>query len=139
DRIEDVAGHPTPAASTTFSTCVTPDTTRPSIIASNPIYGDAAGPVSSVLQFLFSEPVDPGSIAGEADVMLYDYSIGYVPGGTGSLSSDGRVLTYVPPANLAPGRQYQLFSSSKLLDLARHPSHGSTIYFSTSTVTDTTA
>src|SRR5207247_8036077 len=101
NRVEDPAGHAVPAMSTTFTTSALADTIRPSIIASNPTYGDTV-PVNAVLQMLFSEPVDPASIAGDANVMLYDYSIGYVQGGSISLSADGRLLTYLPPANLTP-------------------------------------
>ena len=138
ERIEDPAGHAAPAASATFSTSASADTTRPSIVASSPVSGDVAVPVNSVLQVLFSEPVDPGSIAGEADVMLWDYSVGYVPGGSVSLSADGRLLTYVPPANLTPGHQYQFGSSANVLDLAGNPSSGGAFFFIASTVTDTT-
>ena len=84
-NVEDVAGNKAPAATRTFSTGPEPDTIRPTVIATSPVFGESNVPVNSVLQLRFSEPMDPGGIAADVDCMLYDFRFGCIPGGTASL------------------------------------------------------
>ena len=140
DGAEDIAGHKAPITSATFTTGPIPDTIRPSIVATNPVYGSTNVPVNAVLQMMFDEPMDPGGIPADLGCALYDYNAGAcVAGGTASLSADGRVWTYVPPANLQPAHQYAFGPSGNLLDLAGNPLNAVGIVFITSSETDTIA
>jgi hypothetical protein len=137
--VKDIAGNVAPAATASFTTGTAPDTVHPSVAAFSLAYNDTNVPVNVVPQMLFDEPVDPGSISTDVNSYLYDTTIGYIAGGTVSLSPDGRVLTFVPPANLAPGRQYVFAGPSTVLDLAGNPLNYNYVYFTTSSSTDTTA
>ena len=137
---EDVAGHLAPSSAATFTTGLIPDTIRPSVVSANPVYGATNVPVNAVLQMMFDEPMDPGGIPADLGCALYEYpTFGCIAGGTASLSPDGRVWTYVPPATLLPGHSYFFGPSGNLLDLAGNPLNAVSIFFTTSSETDTVA
>jgi hypothetical protein len=135
--VEDPAGHAVPLTSSTFTTGNAPDVTPPSVIATSTVSGDTSVPVNSVFEWTFSEPID-STIVLAAGTVLYDYTVGYVAGGTLSLSADARTLTYVPPAALVPSRQYQVYPGN-IADLAGNVGGSASIYFTTASAADTTA
>ncbi|MFY9586536.1 MAG: Ig-like domain-containing protein, partial [Actinomycetota bacterium] len=115
--VDDPSGHAVPVTSTSFTTGTTPDITAPVIEALSIPYGDTNVPVNSIFEWIYNEPLDATSVLSQQNI-LYDYGVGaYIQGGTLSLSADLRRVTYVPPANLAPGHQH-LVSLSTVADLA---------------------
>ena len=134
--VEDVAGHAAAVATSSFTTASAPDITAPTIVATSVRYGDASVPVNSVFEWTYSEPVDYITVIGQTNV-LYDYSIGYVPGGTLTLSADARTVTYVPPANLVGGHTHSI-NLANVADLAGNVGGSSGLYFTTVAASDVT-
>ncbi len=135
--VQDVSGNAVPFTTSSFTTGNAPDTTGPTTIAYSIAYGDPNVPVNSIFEWSYSEPIDASSVIGQQNV-LYDYTVGYLPGGTLSVSPDGRTVTFVPPANLTPGRAYQV-GLGNVADLAGNVGGAFSLFFTTSTASDVTA
>jgi len=135
--VEDPSGHVAATGVTSFTTGSAPDTTAPAMIASNILYGDPNVPVNTVFEWAYSEPIDASTVIGQQNV-LYDHTLGYVPDGTLSVSPDGRRVTFVPPANLAPGRSHQV-ALGHVADLSGNVGGAFFVFFTTSTASDTAA
>lgn len=137
DGVEDVSGNAVPLTTSSFTTGAAPDTVAPVATAFNIAYGDTSVPVNTVFEWTYSEPIDAATVIGQANV-LYDYAVGYVPGGTLSVSPDSRTVTFVPPANLTAGHQYSL-SFGGVSDLSGNSSGGFSLFFTAAAASDGTA
>ena len=136
--VGDQSGNAVPVTTSSFTTGNAPDITAPAATAMNILYGDTSVPVNSIFEWRYSEPIDPVTVLAQQNV-LYDYSVGnYVPGGTLTLSTDLRRVTFVPPANLMPGRRYFVALGS-VADLAGNVGGSLAAVFTTSTEIDSVA
>jgi hypothetical protein len=136
--VEDIAGNVVTPVVSSFTTGSEPDTTAPTVVMTSPVYSETDVPLNAVIKWAFSEPIDPASLLGYTSA-LYDYSSGYVQGGTLSLGVDGRTVTYVPPGPLVAGHQY-LASLPSVYDLSGNLGNsGSSVFFTAGTAADATA
>jgi methionine-rich copper-binding protein CopC len=134
--VEDQVGHTVATSATTFTTGNAPDIIGPTLVATSTNYGDTSVAVNSIFEWTYSEAIDVSTILGQTNV-LYDYTVGYVTGGTLSVSPDARTVTYVPPSALVAGRTYSV-NASGVTDLAGNVSGAVSIYFSTASASDLT-
>jgi methionine-rich copper-binding protein CopC len=134
--VEDVAGHVVATSASTFTTGNAPDLTPPTLVATSINYGDPSVPVNSIFQWTYNEAIDVSTILGQTNV-LYDYTVGYVAGGTLSVSPDARTVTYVPPSTLVAGRNYSV-NASGVTDLAGNVGGTVSIFFTTASASDLT-
>jgi uncharacterized lipoprotein YbaY len=125
------------SASTTFETGNGPDLGAGGTTWVSVAYNTSGVPLNPILTREFGEPLDPVSVT-ESGVYLYDTSLNQRVAVTTSLSSDGRQLTMVPVAALAPGRQYY-WTGYYLRDIAGNGFSNETHYFSTGFDADVTA
>ena len=136
--VGDPSGNVVPVTTSSFTTGNAPDITAPTATAMNIVYGDTSVPVNSIFEWAYSEPIDPVTVLAQQNV-LYDYTVGnYVPGGTLTMSADLRRVTFVPPANLLPGRRYFVGLGS-VADLAGNVGGSLAAVFTTSTEIDSVA
>lgn len=110
------------AQATTFSTAAGPDTTRPTILWSNPVSGDTAVPGNVTVLVEFDESIDPLTVTSSTFV-LYDSADQAVPGVV-SLNADGRTLSLVPDTPLISATGYILEIASGVRDLAGNSAAG---------------
>ena len=136
--IQDVAGNSAAPASTVFTTGPTVDTIRPSIVGASIASGETAVPVNAVFEFRADEPLNASTVAALTNQFLYDYSTGYVTGGTLSVIGGGMTIVYVPPAPLQTNHDYFVNLSTVIQDLAGNPLQNFTPSFHTSSVSDST-
>ena len=112
----DVSGNVVVAATTVFTTGSGPDFVRPTVVKTSIANGQRDVATNPVLEWVFSEPIDPVSVTSSG-VYLLDNTDGNKVPTTASLSSDGKRLMMVPNAVLAPGRNYY-GNAANLLDLS---------------------
>ena len=135
--VADRAGNAVPITTSTFTTGNAPDSTAPTVVAQSIVYGDTAVPVNSTFEVTYSEPIDAATLLQRTNV-LYSYAApGDVNGGTFSISTDARTVTYVPPANLVPGSQYSLYFDN-VADMAGNVGGALSLYFTAATAEDET-
>jgi hypothetical protein len=137
--IKDYAGNLLANSTTHFTTSAGPDITPPFVVYSSPDSNSSSNvPVNSTLVLQFSEPMDSNTTLG--NILVYDYSIGYIPSAslTKTLSADGLTAMITPNSSLPTSRQFQL-SINNALDMAGNVISGYAVSFTTSAATDTTA
>ncbi|MCP4693427.1 MAG: hypothetical protein GY859_35640 [Desulfobacterales bacterium] len=89
------------------------DATPPLVSATTPAHNADDAAVNTAVTAVFSEPVDPASLTGDAFV-LWDGAV-EIPG---ALSYSGVSLTFTPDADLVYSTQYTATISTDVLDLA---------------------
>ena len=134
--LRDTSGNQIVTALITFTTGAGADLTAASVIASNPNSGASNVGVNTVLRAVFSEPVDPITVA--TGFVRISHVGGSIHPAVVSVSADRRSLTLTPTEPLLDSRQYffQLFS---LLDLAGNPVNPLSVSFTTAGGADTVA
>jgi hypothetical protein len=134
--VQDLAGQPAAANSSTFTTAPTLDTVAPTVVFQSLANGEPALPVNSVFEVTMSEAVDVTSIP--TSNLLYDYSTGTYRPVTVSLSANGRTITIAPNAALSASTQHSVTLNS-VRDLSGNTMGGFGASFTTSSITDATA
>ena len=137
-NLRDEAGNIAATVESHFKTGNLIDTTRPTVIATNPYNNATAIPVNAVITVELSEPIKAEMVMAST-FYLQDTVDGYksVPGAI-SVSDDKRFITFVPNVALSVGRRYRLVVTG-IQDLFDNPL--STVYrhFTTSFIQDSTA
>ena len=126
DGVTDLAGNAVMLQTTTFSTAAGPDRTRPAVLLSSPVSGATDVPSNVSIQVEFDESIDPLTVTSST-LILYDSADQAVPGVV-NLSADGRTLSLVPDAPLAPATAYRLDVTSGVRDLAGNSAGGEVIF-----------
>lgn len=114
---EDEAGFT--AGSTWFNSVVnvTADTTPPTLSNTVPADNATAVPVSSTVQWIFSEAISPDAVNASNFMVIKD-SDGSIVAGTLSQSSDKTTITFTPSANLSAATAYRIIATTGVRDLA---------------------
>jgi hypothetical protein len=136
--VEDAAGNAVVEAASAFSTGSEPDTAAPVVLATNPFSSATGVPVNSTVSLEVDEPVDP--ITVNAATWAVRENVGFQElAGSRDVTSDGRVLTFVPAAPLPGARSHSVFYSNRgIEDLAGNRLAGSNFSFTTAAAPDTT-
>jgi hypothetical protein len=139
--VTDVSGNAVVAKTTTFTTSNGPDLVAPSVIAENPLNGAGNVPTNVAISLLANEPVDPSTV-NSATFQVYDNFVGQQVSGSYSVSSDGRMISFVPNAPLGVNRSHSVyFASQGITDLEGNLLNGgvlSNFSFTTGSTADTT-
>jgi hypothetical protein len=135
--VEDLAGHSVTVKTTQFTTRTGPDTAAPVVARTNPSYGATDVPVNSVISLEVNEPIDPLTL-NSFSFQVYAVGAGEVAGSY-SVSSDGRIASFVPDSPLAVERSYTVSSNGRILDLAGNELGYFNMYFTTTSVADRAA
>lgn len=130
----DESGNAVVSVSSTFSTASGPDFVTPAVAATSLDYNQQNVPINPVLEWVFTEPVDPVSVTSSG-VYLYDNTDRVTVPSTFQLSADGRRLEIVPNAALTGGHQYYYYAYY-LRDLSGNAMPNSYRYFTTGAVQD---
>jgi 6-phosphogluconolactonase (cycloisomerase 2 family) len=135
-RIRDAAGNQmfqTSAGS--FTTGLSTDTTGPSLLVASPAQAATAVPLNVDVVLQFDKPINPVTRAAGVQVSL----AGAPVLGTYSLSTDNRVLTFQPTANLGVNTTYTVTLTAQLTDVAGNSlTNPGVLSFTTGTAPDTT-
>ena len=136
EGVEDIAGNAVTSQTTQFTTGNEPDLVAPVVVRTTPFDGETDVPVNALISAEYNEPIDPSSL-DSSSFYLSDHVTGQRMAGTRSVSSNGRIVSFVPDAPLAVGRGYTLYLYP-VRDMA-----GNVVYtgfsFTTSFVSDTVA
>jgi hypothetical protein len=128
----DITGNAQSSApSQSFTTGSGLDLILPTVISTNPTLG-ATVPVTTTVQFVFSEAMDPASFDPNSSFTLQDPSHNPVPA-TISFSPDYTTVTLTPNSALTNGVSYFMFASSlgPLYDLAGNKCASKVLFFQT--------
>lgn len=90
---------------------VNPDSTKPYIISTNPVYGQTGVLPTSVLTFVFSKPIDQTSLI--PGITITPSVIGAF-----ALNPVGDTVTFTPQSNLLNGTVYTVNINTNVKDLA---------------------
>ena len=129
EGVEDLAGNPLPATTTTFTTGAVPDLIRALVASFNPTNGSTAVPRGTAVTVTFTDRIQPATVTGTSFVLTVN-NTGAVVAGTLTVAPDGLSATFVPAASLAATTIYRIQVSSDIQDLT-----GQGISFSTATFT----
>ena len=105
--VRDAAGNLVTPADASFTTRAGPDTVGPALVRYAPASGATGVPTNVRLRFEFGEPIDAGSVTSAA-IQLYPSGLGPVTG-VASAGADGRSITFVPSAPLAPNLSHSWY------------------------------
>jgi hypothetical protein len=96
-----------------FTTGLTPNTTAPTIISTNPVNAATGIPINQAITATFSEAMDPATITTGTFTLLQ----GATPV-TGTVTYTGTTATFTPTSNLLPNTTYTATVSAGATDLA---------------------
>ncbi len=120
----DITGNAqTSFPSQSFTTGTAADLTQPTVVSTTPANGATSVPVTTAVQVVFNEAVDPASFDPTNSFVMYGPSPNAVPA-TISFSTDYKTVTFQPKANLTGGGvSYTVFISyfATATDLAGNP------------------
>jgi hypothetical protein len=135
--VKDLAGNPLASPFTwTFTTGDTPDTTAPTVSATDPLNGATGVALNKKIAALFSEAMDPATILA-ANVTVT--APGPVPV-LGTVAYVGNTMTFTPTSLLAPNTLYTVTIGVGAKDLAGNPLASPFVWtFRTGATSDTTA
>ena len=102
--VTDLVGNGLQGSSFNFYTSITPSALTPQVTYTNPESGQTGVPINGLIQVLFNEPVQAGSVSG---VTLSQGGTG-VQGVVNTLSQGNALLTLTPPALLQGSKPYTL-------------------------------
>ncbi len=111
--IKDLAGNLFEGRVFDISTDLGFDITPPTVLRSSPPNGNKKSPINSIISVLFDEPISRIGLQKNVKLKIVDKN---VPG-TVSLSTDGRLITFMPNVPLAPFTQYRIVVSKQIKDL----------------------
>jgi hypothetical protein len=137
DGVEDLAGNPVIVQATQFTTGAGPDLTGPVVVRTNPFSGATNVPVNTVITVEVNEPIDPFTVNNIFFIVRDNTTFENVSGGY-SISSDGRLMSFVPDAPLAVNRGHSVFNLG-VRDVSGNPVQFFSIFFTTDVVSDTVA
>ena len=103
----------------TFTTAAAPDTTKPTILLTNPAAASANTPLNATVNATFSEAMDPLTITTNT-FQLMDASGNAVPA-TVAYDSTSDISTLTPLANLTANTTYTATVTTGAADLAGNP------------------
>jgi hypothetical protein len=130
----DITGNAqTSFPSQSFTTGSGVDLIPPTVVSTNPVNFATLVPVTTTIQVVFSEPMDPASFDPSNSFTLQDSTHSVVPA-TITFSADYKTVTLTPNANLVGGgATYFMFVSqfAHVYDLAGNNSAPTFILFST--------
>ncbi len=135
--IRDAAGQPLRSAALCYRTRTGLDVTAPQLVSINPPSGSQQVPVNTALRFVFSEVVNPLSLAGDV-LQVYDSQTGNRIAGTLALNSSGREAVFTPTNSWEVNRTVQLYLSY-FRDLAGNQSQWWSSSFTAAAQADSTA
>ncbi len=100
----------------TFTTGAAPNTTRPTVIATNPVNAETAVPFNQAVSAIFSAPMDPSTITATSFTLT-------APGGVAisglvSYAAISDTATFTPMTNLSPNTTYTSTITTVAADLA---------------------
>ena len=100
----------------TFTTGAAPDTTRPTVVATNPVNTATGVPFNQAISAIFSKAMNPATISTTSFTLK-------LPGGAAvnglvSYSAISDTATFTPMANLAPSTVYTATITTTAADLA---------------------
>jgi phi13 family phage major tail protein len=95
---------------------VSADTTPPILTSTTPADNATAVPVSTTIQWVFSEAIAPDCV-NLANFMVIEDSDGSVVLGTLSQSADKTTITFTPSANLSAATDYKIIATTGVRDL----------------------
>lgn len=134
--VKDAAGNPLGGTSQfSFQTGNLVDNVAPTLEDMTPGQNVTGVPTNTAILAIMSEPVDPATI-DENSVYLTENYTGTRLSGIVSLSADKTVISYVPNAPLAVGRQHYLTLTNTITDLFGNPLNWTYQYFTTSFAAD---
>ena len=86
----------------------------PTIVRSEPPHGKTDVPLNTQIEIVFSEPLDPTTVASGIQLMAGTQIVS----GHATLQSSGLVAEYTPSAGLAPNTQHTVVINTGIRDLA---------------------
>lgn len=86
----------------------------PTIVRSEPPQGKTDVPLNTQIEIVFSEPLDPTTVASAIQLMAGTQIVS----GNATLQSSGLVAEYTPSAGLAPNTQHTVVINTGIRDLA---------------------
>jgi hypothetical protein len=110
--IADLAGHALTAQSISFQTAAGADFSAPYVTYSTIATNATAVPLNATFTLVFNKPLDRNTVntASPTYYQIYDTTTGLTVPATITVSSDGLSVTYLPTANLAASRAYNLYA-----------------------------
>ena len=111
---------------------------RPQVVATTPFNGATDVPVNAVVEIEANEPIDPATVNSNSFLVRDNTTFQTVPGSF-SVSTNGRVVAFLPAAPFAVGRSHSVFFSSRgMTDVSGNRLTGPSLFFTTDSVEDTT-
>ncbi|SNT38952.1 Ig-like domain-containing protein, partial [Granulicella rosea] len=121
----------------TFTTGAAPDTTRPTVIATNPINGATGVPFNQAIGAIFSKAMNPVTITTTSFTLTTPG--GAVVNGLVSYAAISNTATFTPMTNLAPSTLYTATITTVAADLAGNTLLSNYVWtFTTGPAPDTT-
>jgi hypothetical protein len=114
---KDAAGNPLGALVFTTFTTLNPDTTRPTVMAVQPLNNATSVPVNSTVQVTFTEAMDPATITGTTVTLRATSPSAAVPA-TVTYNPATNTALLTPTASLAQGKNYTVTVTTGVTDLA---------------------
>ncbi len=121
--------------SQSFTTGTGADLVSPSVVSTNPVNGATNVPVTTTVQVVFSEPMDPASFDPNYSFVLYDTATSQIVPATITFSANSTTATLQPTSHLTGGGVlYYMYigdSSGALYDVGGNRFGGALITFTT--------
>ena len=135
-RIRDAAGNQMfQTSAAPFTTGLSTDSTGPSLLVASPAHAATAVPLNADVVLQFTKPINPVTRAAGVQVSL----AGSPVTGNYTFSTDNRVLTFQPTANLAVNTEYTVTVTEQLTDVAGNSVvNPGALSFTTGTAADST-
>ncbi len=116
--VKDVAGNTVTAQTTHFTTGTAAATSAFGVVVENPAASAMGVPVNAAISLQANAEID-GTTVTTSSFQVYDTTLNQTVAGSYSLSVDGMTVYFVPAAQLATGRTYQVnFYYGGMTDLA---------------------
>lgn len=134
--VTDGAGNVAATSQTVFNTADSADVIAPSVVDVSITYNQINVPINGVIQWQFSEPIDPTSLSSEG--IYYWNSTDLRIAATWELSSGGTILTVTPTTALRNDTLHYAYAYG-LRDLSGNSVSNEYRYFTTNSIVDVTA
>ena len=119
--VTDVAGNAVTAFTSSFTTGTAAATSNFGVVVENPVASATGVPVNAAISLQANSEID-GTTVSTSSFQVYDTTLNQTVAGSYSLSADGRTVYFVPAAQLATGRTYQVnFYYGGMTDVAGNP------------------
>ncbi len=130
--LEDPSGNPLLPFSSTFTTRVGPALSNPNVTSASPPNGAANVPRNTYLQLTTDTAMDPSTVNIHSFSLVDLTAGGGALAGTWSTSPDGKVLTFVPSADLAASHVFEYEWSNAMRDINGNGLNGGGARFTSS-------